>query len=148
MKFKVLFAASMILLAVLAADAQTTKLEQQFTRLQRAQDDAEEKKDIAALERIFSDDFIFIAANGRLYDKKKLLDEIKADTEPAPPQTLDYEDFKVRSYGKTAVVNYVVVVRGKDKEGKETVSRFRMSAVWIRQKGNWRMANIHATRVR
>lgn len=133
------------------AGAQTTKsseLEQQFTRLQRAQDDAEGKKDAAALDRIFSDDFIFIAANGGIHDKQKFLAEVKADTEPVPDETLSYEDFKVRSYGKTALVNYLLVVNGKDKDGKAAISRYRMSAVWVKQKGNWRLANIHATRVR
>ncbi len=130
----------------------SNELEQQFIRLQRAQDDAEGKKDIAALDKIFSDDFIFVAANGSIYDKKKFLEEIKSDTEPAAEedgaQTLDYEDFRVRSYGKTAVANYLLVVPGKDKDGKPVVSRYRMSAVWVKQKGSWRMANIHATRVR
>ncbi|HEV7643885.1 MAG TPA: nuclear transport factor 2 family protein [Pyrinomonadaceae bacterium] len=151
MKRKMFLAASFIFTAFTFAHAQTAKnneLEQQFIALQRAQDDAEGKKDIAALDRIFSDDFIFVAANGSIYDKKKFLEDIKSDTEPAAELAPDYEDFKVRSYGKTAVANYLLVVTGKDKDGKPTVGRYRMSAVWVKQKGNWRMANIHATRVR
>jgi ketosteroid isomerase-like protein len=151
MKRKIFFIALFIFMTFTFAYAQTAKsdkLERQFIALQRAQDDAEGKKDIAALERIFSDDFIFIAANGSIYDKKKFLDELRSDTEPAGHEPLGYEDFKVRSYGKTAVANYSLLVTGKDKDGKPLISRYRMSAVWVKQKGNWRLANIHATRVR
>ena len=151
MKQKFLFTILFLFIAVSFTDAQTTKsteLEQQFIALQRAEEDAEDKRDIAALDRILADEFIFIAGNGSIYDKKKFLDEIKAHTEPAPAQTLTYENFKVRRYGKTAAVNYLLVVSGKDKDGKDTLSRYRMSSVWVKQKGNWRLANIHATRVR
>ena len=39
----------------------------------------------------------------------------------------------------------MLVVSGKDKDGKDTLSRYRMYSVWVKQKGNWRLANIHAT---
>jgi ketosteroid isomerase-like protein len=137
-----------LLIAASAAVAQSSRVEQEFMQLQRAQYDAELKKDIAALERFFNDDFIFVAANGSVYDKKKFLDEIKADDAPPSANTVTYEDFKVRVYGKTAVVNYVLLVSGKDKDGKDVANRYRMSVVWIKQKGNWRITNFHATRVR
>jgi ketosteroid isomerase-like protein len=142
-----------LLIAASNASAQSTagkndSLEQEFMRLQRAQYDAEVKKDIAALDRFFNDDFIFVAANGSVYDKKKFLDEIKADDAPPSADIVAYEDFKARVYGKTAIVNYVLLVSGKDKDGKDVASRYRMSVVWIKQKGNWRITNFHATRVR
>ncbi len=128
--------------------AAQTKLEQEFIERHRAEEQAEAKRDAAALERLFADDFVFIAANGAFYDKKKFIDEIKADTEASAPQKLDYENFRVRAYGKTAMVNYVLVVSARDKDGKETVSRYRMSVLWLKQKGMWRIANFHSTRVR
>lgn len=141
---------SLILLASLSISAQTSdKVTEEFKARQTAQDDAENKKDIAALDRIFADDFIFIAGNGSVQDKKKFLHEVKTD--PAPPSDLKltYEDFKVRLYGKNlALANYVLVVPSKDKDGKETVSRYRMSVLWIKQGKDWRITNFHATRVR
>ncbi len=125
------------------------KLNAEFLNLQKAQDAAENKKDVGALDRIFNDDFVFVAASGAVYDKKKFLDEIKADAESSSPaQKLDYENFTARSYGKTAIVNYTLAVSSADKEGKPTVSRYRMSVVWVKNKGAWRIANFHSTRVR
>lgn len=141
---------SLIILASLSISAQTSdKITGEFKTRQMAQDDAENKKDVAALDRIFADDFIFIAGNGSVHDKKMFLAEVKAETEPPSDEKLEYEDFKVRSYGKTvALVNYVLVVPGKDKDGKATISRYRMSVLWVKQGKDWRITNFHATRVR
>ncbi|MET0752519.1 MAG: nuclear transport factor 2 family protein [Pyrinomonadaceae bacterium] len=147
MKRIIIFTILLLIAAATNAFAQT-KLEREFIERHRAEEQAEAKRDAAALERLFADDFVFIAANGAIYDKKKFIDEIKADTEAAAPQKLDYENFKVRAYGKTAMVNYLLVVGGKDKDGKDTVSRYRMSVLWLKQKGMWRIANFHSTRVR
>ena len=140
--------AFLIAATTVVAQSQSKSIEQEFMRLQRAQDDAEAKRDIAALDRLFNDDFVWIAGNGSISDKKKFLDDVKADVEPSSPQTLNYEDFKVRVYGPAAIVNYVLVVSGKDKDGKDFTSRYRMSVVWIKQKQDWRISNFHATRVR
>jgi ketosteroid isomerase-like protein len=138
-----------LLLASLSISAQSSdKLTAEFKARQQEQDDAENKKDLAALDKIFADDFIFIAANGSIHNKKQFLDELKADTEPPSDQKLGYEDFKVRVYGKTALANYVLMVPGKDKDGKATTSRFRMSVLWVKHGKNWRIVNFHATRVR
>jgi ketosteroid isomerase-like protein len=143
---------ALVFFAAFDADAQSKtdkNLTQELQRLQRLQDEAEGKKDFAALDRFFNDDFVFIAADGKIYDKKTFLDELKADTEPAlPQQTLDYEDFTARGYGKTAIVNYVLVVKGKDKGGKDYTNRYRMLVIWVKQNGRWRIANFHSTRVR
>jgi uncharacterized protein (TIGR02246 family) len=141
---------SLILLASLSVTAQTPdKITGEFKVRQMAQDEAENKKDVAALMRIFADDFVFIGANGSLHDKKMFLDEVKANTEPPSDQQLEYEDFKVRVYGKTvALAGYVLVVPRKDAAGKDTVSRFRMSVLWVKQGKDWRITNFHATRVR
>jgi len=124
------------------------KITAEFKARHQAQDEAENKKDIPALDRIFADDFMFIGANGSITDKKKFFADLKADTSPPSDQKLEYEDFKVRVYGKTALAGYVLVVPGKDSQGKDTVSRYRMSVLWVKQGKDWRITNFHATRVR
>jgi ketosteroid isomerase-like protein len=145
--FALLIAASPV--AAQSTARENSRFEQEFMQLHRARYEAESKKDSAALDRFFNDDFIFVAANGSVYDKKKFLDEIRTDNSPPPVNTVAYEDFKARVYEKkTAVVNYVLIVSGKDKDGKDFANRYRMSVVWIKQKGKWRITNFHATRVR
>jgi ketosteroid isomerase-like protein len=145
----ILTIAFLITATLVTAQSQNKNIEQEFMRLQRAEDGAETKKDVAALDRLLNDDFIYVAANGSISDKKKFLEGVKGDNEPASPQeNLTYEDFKVRVYGKTAIVNYVLFVSGKDKDGKDFAYRWRMSVVWVKQERDWRISNFHATRVR
>jgi hypothetical protein len=125
-----------------------SKIEQELMRLHRAMDEAELKHDVAALDKLLADDFTYVAANGAGYDKKKFIDEIKADTEPPSDNKLEYENFRARVYGKTAMVNYILVVSGKDKDKKDFANRYQMSVMWLKQKGAWRIVNFHATRVR
>jgi ketosteroid isomerase-like protein len=142
-----LFALTIIFTFVLCAPAQS-KLEQKLLRLQKAGDEAEGKKDFAALERLLDDDFIFTAANGAVYTKKQLIEDIKADDATGAAQTLGYEEIKTFDYGKTAMINYLLVVKGKDKDGKDFTNRFRMSSLWVKRNGAWRNVSIHSTRVR
>ena len=151
MKRIFIFAAVILLLAPINGFAQSKmneNLERELMRLHRAEEEAEAKGDAAALERLLNDDFIFVAAGGEVYDKKKFIDEIKADTSESAPSKLDYENFKARRYGKTAMVNYVLVVSGRDKNGKDYANRYRMSVLWTKRKGIWRMSNFQSTRVR
>ncbi len=116
-------------------------------QLQRAEDDAEDKRDLTALDRLLSDDFIFTTPNGALSDKKKLIDDVKND-EPEAGQTIGYDEIRTQDYGKTAVVNYLLTVKGKNKEGKDYTNRYRNTVVWVKQQGRWQMAAIHVSRIR
>lgn len=123
-------------------------LEQELMRMQQAEDEAESKHDLAALERLLSDGFIFTAPNGAISDKKKLIDDIKNDDEAVAGQTISYDEVKAHAYGKTAVVNYLLIVKGKDKDGKDYTNRYRNTVVWVKQQSRWRMAAIHVSRIR
>ena len=130
-----------------AKGGESKSLEQELMRLQRAEDEAESKRDLAALDRLLSDDFIFTAPNGAISDKKKLIEDIKND-EPEAGQTINYEDVKTHAYGKTAVVNYLLIVNGHNKEGKDYINRYRNTVFWVKQQGHWHMAAIHVSRIR
>ena len=127
--------------------SKSSGLAQELMQLQRAEDDAENKKDVVALERLLSDDFIFTAPTGAITDKKQLIEEIKTG-EAEAGQTISYDEVKAHDYGKSAVVNYLLLVKGVGKEGKEYVNRYRNTVVWIKQQGRWRMAAIHVSRIR
>jgi len=126
---------------------QSKSIEQELMQLQRATEEAEDKKDLAALDRLLTDDYIFTAPGGAVTDKKKLIEEVKHGV-PEEGQTISYEDVKANVYGKAAVVNYRLIVKGRDKDGKDYISRYRNTVVWVKQQGHWRMAAIHVNRIR
>lgn len=116
-------------------------------RLQRAVDEAETKKDFAALDRLLTDNYIFIAPNGITSNKKQLIEDLK-NTEYEGGQTINYDEIKVYDYGNTAVINCLLTVKGQDKDGKDYTNRYRNTVVWIKQRDLWQMAAIHVSRIR
>ena len=122
-------------------------IEQELMQLQRAADEAEDKKDVVALDRLLTDDYIFTAPSGAITDKKQLIAGVQNDVADAG-QTISYEDVRTHDYGKAAVVNYLLLVKGRGQDGKDYLNRYRNTVVWVKQQGHWRMAAIHVTRIR
>ena len=51
--------------------AKRQSIEQELMQLQHAVDEAEDKRDLAALDRLLTDDYIFTAPGGAITDKKQ-----------------------------------------------------------------------------
>lgn len=114
------------------AAAPAAGAEAQLKKLEREWFNAVVKNDAAALNRIFADDFTAINSDGGIIGKAEMvkmfsngkfkLDEIKS------------EEFKLRLYGTTAVVNgrstYV-------RDGK-TLGSSSHTEVWVKRAGVWK----------
>ncbi len=151
MKRILLLTALMVLVSVCvqgqSKESQGKNKAKEFMRLQKAADEAEDKKDLAALDRLLADDYLFTAPGGAVTDKKQLIEEVKTNV-PEAGQTISYDEAKAHVYGNAAVVNYILIVKGRDKEGKDYANRYRNTVVWVKQQGHWRMAAIHVSRIR
>ncbi len=123
------------------------KLKQELMQLQRTINEAETKRDFAALDRLLTEDYIFTESNGRISDRKQLYEDIKK-SEPSTDQTIDYDDIKLFPYGDSAVMSYMLKVNIRGKDGKENVYRFRGTVTWVTQQKRWRMAAIHVAHVK
>ena len=123
------------------------KLKQELLQLQRTINEAESKRDFAALDRLLTEDYIFTESNGRISDRKQLYEDAKK-SEPPTGETINYEDVKLFPYGDSAVMSYLLVVTVRDKEGKENIYRFRGTVTWVKQQKRWRMAAIHVAHVK
>jgi Domain of unknown function (DUF4440) len=72
---------------------------------------AQIKGDVAVLDRIYSSDFIFINARGRM-NKTERLAYFKANV----PESLAFENDNIRIYGNSAVINTDIKVKLKGAE--------------------------------
>ncbi|HZE64146.1 MAG TPA: gamma-glutamylcyclotransferase [Pyrinomonadaceae bacterium] len=79
--------------------------------------------------------------------EKQLIEEVKTNV-PDAGQTISYDAATAHVYGNAAVVNYILIVKGRDREGKDYANRYRITVVWVKQQGHWRMAAIHVSRIR
>jgi len=94
------------------------------------------KRDAAALEDFWTDDYTFINPHGALLTKKQRLENLKSGHTQVEP--VANEDQDVRVYGDTAVITGRLTLKGKY-SGKEASGQYRSINVWVNQGGRWRL---------
>ncbi len=100
--------------------------------------------DVPAMDRLLSDDFIGITANGTVQTKAETLDSIR--THDVQFNRLDLSEMKASIHGDTAVVTSkaeVDMISG----GQPVKGTFRYTRVYLRKAGVWKVINFEATRI-
>ncbi|QNA82663.1 nuclear transport factor 2 family protein [Sphingomonas sp. So64.6b] len=108
-------------------------------------DQAQLTKDGAALERMVSDDLVFIDGSGKRLGKRDFIEGWTAPDDRFEPIVL--VDRTVTELGPDAgVVGAETLLKGSS-GGKSFASRFRFSDTFRRIKGEWRAVHIQVTRM-
>jgi ketosteroid isomerase-like protein len=114
-------------------------LEQEFQKAQLA-------GDVATMDKLLSDDYLGINANGELATKTQQLDHMRNRTMVITK--LDPSDVKIKLIGPTAVVTSEVQVEGT-LDGTTLHGRYRYTRVYQRiANGSWKITNFEVTRIR
>jgi hypothetical protein len=126
------------------AQERSSGSEQVLTRLRRELWLAATRVDLQAVDRIVSDDYLETESDGSVSSKADLIEAIRefAGVPPhllPPPPALD--DIKVRFYGDAAVLTGRSSIKLKD------VEQYRITEVYVRQKGQWRLVSSQSTRI-
>ncbi|HYY06701.1 MAG TPA: nuclear transport factor 2 family protein [Candidatus Limnocylindria bacterium] len=95
------------------------------------------KRDVAALDDIWTDDYTFINPHGALLTKKQRLENLKSGATAVEASARQIETVHV--YAETAVTASRITLKGKY-SGKEAGGEYRMLSVWVNQQGRWRLA--------
>jgi ketosteroid isomerase-like protein len=123
-------------LAVFGVSGQTPNpTADEILRLERASVDALVKKDRAALEKLYANDYSYIHSNGVLQDKTQDIAESMSVELKWKSATLT--DTKLRVYGDAAILTGVVTLEGEAK-GFVPGAR-RETNVWAKRDGAWQM---------
>jgi len=117
-------------------------VEKTITQLEDASRDAALKSDPSWAEKNVADDFVRINVEGKLLNKDQFIDNIKK----TKFESLDFVDRKVRIYGNSAIVNLTANVKGTS-DGKDISGTNRVTRVWTKMKGQWKLVNFQSTRV-
>jgi len=117
-------------------------VEKTITQLEDASRDAALKSDPSWAEKNVADDFVRINVEGKLLNKDQFIDNIKK----TKFESLDFVDRKVRIYGNSAIVNLIANVKGTS-DGKDISGTNRVTRVWTKMKGQWKLVNFQSTRV-
>lgn len=106
---------------------------------------AELNADVAGMDKLISDDFLGITANGEVNTKQQFLDRLRDRT--LTLSTLDMFEQKIKLVGQVAIVTSLAQVDGMS-DGQPLTGRFRYTRVYQRLPGDtWRVTNFEATRI-
>lgn len=120
------------------AREQIVRLEAQFRQAQLA-------GDIPAMDKLLSDDYLGISANGQVSTKPQQLDRMRS--RDLVLTRLDTSDFKVKLVGQIAIVTSLAEVDGT-LDGTPLHGLVRYTRVYQRlQSGVWKITNFEATRI-
>jgi uncharacterized protein (TIGR02246 family) len=144
----------LIIIFVVAAASQTFPQksdEAVFKSLIKQMTDAQSAYDAAALDRIFSSDYIEISPAGEFDPREKVLGFYKPELKPDAGKTsvaVEATDYSIRNYEKTAIVvtrlNFLIT-----SDGKQAAPRsMRATVVFRKENGSWKIASTQYTGIR
>jgi uncharacterized protein (TIGR02246 family) len=108
--------------------------------------DALLKKDTAALERIWADDYTFINGRGAVLTKAERLANAKSGATNLEAIKQESEA-KVRAYGDDVAIAISHVTLKGQYSGKATNGQFQSSMVWVKRPDGWQLASNQITPV-
>ena len=115
------------------------KMEADLVRMEKEWLDAEARGDLAALDKMFADDFIGTAFGGNVVSKEDVIPR-EGGGGRFPKSVL--KESVVRVYGTTAVVMGRVAVEDPAQPGG-----FRFTMVWQKRDTGWQVIAAHLSRV-
>jgi ketosteroid isomerase-like protein len=132
------FVALPLALSQAPSSTDTKTAEQEVKQMIEQYRTALTKKDTAALERIWADDYTFINASGTVVTKAERLANLKSGATSLDTIVTD-PDMKIRVYGgDVAVAINRVTLKGKY-SGKATSGQFQASIVWAKTPTGWQL---------
>jgi ketosteroid isomerase-like protein len=110
--------------------------ERELLEINKEYDTASMRGDVAALERIFAEEFIYTNPQCEVLTKQQQIAVLsKGDLKL---EDVKSDDVRVRIYGETAVMTGHFTARAT-RQGKPMKIDERYTAVWVRRDGRWQI---------
>ncbi|SRR5260221_9377191 len=123
-----------------------SKVTTELIELERQLSDALLREDAAALDHLWSKDFIFTFPDGTMSDKAQRL-ALQKPSEKPPEATNLNDKVQVFVYGNTAVVTVLSTWKGRT--GKvEFNGQYQSTHVWVKRQGRWQLVAGHVSNVK
>jgi len=116
--------------------AATADVQQTLKDRFREYTEALTKRDLAALDKIWAEDYTFTNGHGEFLTKKDRMENIKSGATQF--DSISREDEEIRLFGNTAVVTGRVVLK-VIYSGKESSGPYRFINVWAKMQGPWQL---------
>ena len=116
--------------------------ETKILALEHAWNQAEERKDVKALDAILDDSIIYADTDGVLRTKEEFLARLQSSGQHLQQEVT--HSMIAHMFGSTAVVSGLYIARGMEK-GKPYVKRGRFIDTWVYKNGVWVCVGSQAT---
>jgi hypothetical protein len=123
-----------------AAAQQSGAVEEALIKLDRELMDAAVRKDKAVFERTATERYVFVNPGGGVQERANA-------TEGPTLESLQTENVMARVDGDTAVVTGKAMVKGKMANGTAIDGAYTYLRVYVKQKGQWRLAAMSVVRI-
>lgn len=145
---KRLIAFASITIALTAISFGQSKDEQDIRKIHASLDEAFLKKDVAAFERIFADDFTFAGTTGTHMNRAQTIDDIRKEMSNTTYKVLSAgtDNVQVRTLGDMAIVTgdwRTSSVTSAEPNGEPHNDKGRYTGVYQRRGGNWQLIAEH-----
>jgi hypothetical protein len=144
MKKFMMTAIFMMALTTLAFGQTMTKAEMEVLKINKEYDTAVVRLDVAALERILADDYMYTDTDGSISDKRLEIQAAKSGDLTFESGISD--DLKVRVYGNTATVTGRWTSKGKYKNWAFD-EKDRYTTFYVKRGGRWQLVSEIAVRI-
>ena len=121
---------------IFSATAAPSEAERELQEANQRYDEAIMRGDVAALERLFADEFIYTSPKAEVLDKKQQIAALSSGGLKLTGAKSD--DVRIRIYGETAVMTGRFTARA-ERAGKTEMIEERYTAVWVRRDGPWQL---------
>jgi ketosteroid isomerase-like protein len=133
--------AALVIMAT-AVSALGQEAERELRQLEDKIADAVVRRDIAFVERVWADEFVYTGVRGEVKTKTDILAELKAGD--LQFEVLKFDDVRVRVYGDAAVATGRATTKGRSKQGQIS-GEFRYTRVYVKRRGAWQLVAFQGT---
>ena len=102
-------------------------------------------RDVAALDRVLADDYVFTGDEGRFVGKQHIIESFRSGDHRM--YSFDISRQRIRIYGDAAVMTYRYSCRQTYKN-QDVSGVFRITRVFARKNGRWQLVAGHESRIR
>lgn len=138
----------LVILTAFAAFAQNNASEQEILKIHASLDEAFMKKDIAAFERIFADDYFMSSASGKLMNRAELLADLRKEMANTEYKMLSAvsDGLKARVSGNMAFVTgnwSTTSTPAKNANAEPHKDTGRYTGIYEKRNGKWMLVAEH-----
>ena len=102
-------------------------------------------KDIAALQKLISDEYMAVNFESKLSDKENEIATAKKDAEWI---SMSVDEIHTRVFGNTGIASGILSAQGKRPDGATFSARVRFLAVLVKHDGVWQLVGTQSTPIK